>query len=152
MFKINAGYFLIQLASERDKDPIFESIGQHSRDDQMCYLGVTVTQSPRPESAQEICDMLVRAADFIPKERLGSTDDCGFSPFSIDEKPNHGSPDYAREIAFQKITGARRGHPHGRREARRQLDRPVPHSRSSANGPPSGGPFAFLRELVAIAW
>jgi methionine synthase II (cobalamin-independent) len=103
MFKINAGYFLIQLASERDKDPVFESIGQHSRDDQMCYVGVTVTQSPRPESAQEICDMLVRAADFIPKERLGSTDDCGFSPFSIDEKPNHGSPDYAREIAFQKI-------------------------------------------------
>jgi methionine synthase II (cobalamin-independent) len=103
MFKINAGYFLIQLASEREKDPIFESIGQHSRDDQMCYLGVTVTQSPRAESPQEICDMLVRAADFIPKERLGSTDDCGFSPFSIDEKPNHGSPDYAREIAFQKI-------------------------------------------------
>jgi methionine synthase II (cobalamin-independent) len=103
MFKINAGYFLIQLASERDKDPIYESIGQHSRDDQMCYIGVTVTQSPRAESPQEICDMLVRAADFIPKERLGSTDDCGFSPFSIDEKPNHGSPDYAREIAFQKI-------------------------------------------------
>ena len=45
----------------------------------------------------------MRAADFIPKERLGTTDDCGFSPFSIDEKPNHGSPDYAREIAFQKI-------------------------------------------------
>jgi len=103
MFKINAGYFLIQLASERDKDPIFESIGQNSRDDQMCYIGVTVTQSPRPESPQEICDMIVRAADFIPKERLGTTDDCGFSPFSIDEKPNHGSPDYAREIAFQKI-------------------------------------------------
>ena len=104
MFKINAGYFLIQLASERDKDPVFEAIGQHSRDDQMCYIGVTVTQSPRPESAQEICDMIVRAADFIPKERIGTTDDCGFSPFSIDEKPNHGSPDYAREIAFQKIT------------------------------------------------
>lgn len=108
MFKINAGYFLIQLASERDKDPVFESIGQHSRDDangvpQMCYIGVTVTQSPRPESPQEICDNLVRAANFIPKERLGSTDDCGFSPFSIDEKPNHGSPDYARDVAFQKI-------------------------------------------------
>jgi methionine synthase II (cobalamin-independent) len=60
--------------------------------------------SPRPESAQEICDAIVRAANFIPKERLGTTDDCGFSPFSIDEKPNHGSPDYAREIPFQKIT------------------------------------------------
>ena len=39
----------------------------------------------------------------IPKERLGSTDDCGFSPFSIDVKPKHGSPDVARDIAFQKI-------------------------------------------------
>ena len=109
MFKMNAGYFLIQLASERDKDPVYEMIGKHSRDDangvpQMCYVGVTVTQSPRPESAEEICDQLVRAANFIPKDRLGSTDDCGFSPFSIDEKPNHGSPDYARDVAFQKIT------------------------------------------------
>jgi methionine synthase II (cobalamin-independent) len=82
---------------------VLQAIGEHSRDDQMCYIGVTVTQSPRPESAQEVCDTLVNAAKFIPKERLGSTDDCGFSPFSIDEKPNHGSPDYAREIAFQKI-------------------------------------------------
>jgi len=109
MFKLNAGYFLIQLASERDKDSVYEAIGKHSREDangvpQMCYIGVTVTQSPRPETPEEVCDQLLRAADFIPKERLGSTDDCGFSPFSIDEKPNHGSPDYAREIAFQKIT------------------------------------------------
>ncbi len=103
MFKINAGYFLIQLSSERDRDPVYESVGQHSRDDQLCYIGVTNPLSPRPESPQEICDAIVRAADFIPKERLGTTDDCGFSPFSIDEKPNHGSPDYAREIAFQKI-------------------------------------------------
>ena len=103
MFKINAGYFLIQLASERDKDPVYESIGKHSRDDQMAYIGVINPGNPRIESAQEVCDALVRAADFIPKERLGSTDDCGFSPFSIDEKPNHGSPDYAREVAFQKI-------------------------------------------------
>ena len=49
-------------------------------------------------------DALVRASNFVPRERLGSTDDCGFSPFSIDEKPNHGSPDYARDVAFQKIT------------------------------------------------
>jgi methionine synthase II (cobalamin-independent) len=108
LFKLNAGYFLIQFASEREKDPVLEMIGKHSRDAadgvrQVCYIGVTVTQSPRVESAQEICDLLVHAADFIPKERLGSTDDCGFSPFSIDEKPNHGSPDYARDVAFQKI-------------------------------------------------
>ncbi|HEY8685140.1 MAG TPA: hypothetical protein VIO57_06000 [Chloroflexota bacterium] len=109
MFQLNAGYFLMQMASERDKDPVYQLIGQHSREDangvaQMCYVGVTNPQNPRVESAQEISDALVRAANFIPKERLGSTDDCGFSPFSIDEKPNHGSPDYAREVAFQKIT------------------------------------------------
>ena len=108
MFALNAGYFLIQLASERDKDPVYRMIGEESRDDangvaQMCYIGVTNPGNPRVESPEEIRDALVRAANFIPKERLASTDDCGFSPFSIDEKPNHGSPDYARDVAFQKI-------------------------------------------------
>lgn len=109
MFKMNAGYFLIQLASERDRESVYKLIGEHSREDangvaQMSYIGVITTQSPRAESAQEICDQLVSAANYIPKERLGSTDDCGFSPFSIDVKPNHGSPDMARDVAFQKIT------------------------------------------------
>ena len=108
MFDINAGYFLIQLASERDKDPVFESIGKHLRTDadgvvQMAFIGSTVTQSPRVESPEEVANLLIRAANFIPREQLGSTDDCGFSPFSIDEKPNHGSPDYARDVAFGKI-------------------------------------------------
>jgi methionine synthase II (cobalamin-independent) len=109
MFDINAGYFLIQLASEREKDPVFESIGRHLRSDadgvtQMAYLGVTNPGNPRVESPQEIADNLVRAANFIDRFQIGSTDDCGFSPFSIDEKPNHGSPDYARDVAFQKIS------------------------------------------------
>jgi methionine synthase II (cobalamin-independent) len=109
MFKINAGYFLIQLKSEREKDPVYESIAKNLRDDaegvkQMAYIGVINPGNPRVESAEEIRDQLVRAADFIPKDQLGATDDCGFSPFSIDEKPNHGSPDYAREVAWQKIT------------------------------------------------
>jgi methionine synthase II (cobalamin-independent) len=109
MFKINAGYFLIQLASEREKDPVYESIGKNLRTHadgvtQMAYIGVINPGNPRVESADEVAGRLVRAADFIPKEQLGSTDDCGFSPFSIDEKPNHGSPDYARDVAFQKIT------------------------------------------------
>jgi methionine synthase II (cobalamin-independent) len=108
MFDIDAGYFLIQFSSERDRDPVLESIGRHLRPDaggvaQMAYLGVTNPLNPRVESPQEIVDRLIRAANFIPREQLGSTDDCGFSPFSIDEKPNHGSPDFARDIAFQKI-------------------------------------------------
>ncbi|HEX6714475.1 MAG TPA: hypothetical protein VF066_13870, partial [Thermoleophilaceae bacterium] len=38
-----------------------------------------------------------------PKESLGATDDCGLSPFSRDLKPKHGSPDFARDVAMQKI-------------------------------------------------
>src|SRR5918994_2504212 len=109
LFAINAGYFLIQFASERDKDPSLKSIGENIRDDangvaQVAFIGVINPQNPRVESPQEVRDLLVRAANFISKEQLGATDDCGFSPFSIDEKPLHGSPDYARDVAFQKIT------------------------------------------------
>jgi methionine synthase II (cobalamin-independent) len=109
MFQINAGYFLIQLSSERDKDPVYASIGQHIRADangvkQVAFVGVINPLNPRVESPEEVRDALVRAANYIPLDQLGSTDDCGFSPFSMDEKPNHGSPDHARDVAFEKIT------------------------------------------------
>jgi methionine synthase II (cobalamin-independent) len=108
LFKLNAGFFQMEMASERDRESAYQLVGKYLRDDangtpQMAYIGCIVTQSPRAESAQEVCDQLVAAAKYIDKQRLGSTDDCGFSPFSIDTKPNHGSPDYARDIAFQKI-------------------------------------------------
>jgi methionine synthase II (cobalamin-independent) len=108
MFKMNAGYFLMQLSSEKDKERVYELIGRHSRADadgvaQVCFIGVINPQNPRVETAQEVCDDLMNASKYIPKDRLGSTDDCGFSPFSIDAKPKHGSPDIARDIAFQKI-------------------------------------------------
>ena len=114
MFKMNAGYFLMQLASEKDKERVYRLIGEHSREDadgvaQACFIGVINPQSPRVETAQEVCDDLLLAARHIPKERLGSTDDCGFSPFSIDVKPRHGSPDVARDIAFQKISSRIQG-------------------------------------------
>jgi methionine synthase II (cobalamin-independent) len=108
MFGMNAGYFLIQLASERDKDRVYDIIGKSIRDDangvtQMAYIGVINPLNPRIESPAEVSNALQRASNFIAKEQLGSTDDCGFSPFSIDEKPSHGSPDYARDVAFEKI-------------------------------------------------
>ena len=108
LFKLNAGYFQMEMASERDRKSAYKLVGKHLRADangipQIAYIGCIVTQSPRVESAQEVCDQLVTAAKYIDKQRLGSTDDCGFSPFSIDAKPNHGTPDYARDVAFQKI-------------------------------------------------
>ena len=114
LFKINAGYFLIQLKSERNQEQVYKDIAASLRSDaegvkQMAYIGVINPGNPRVESAQEVCDQLVAAAKFIPKDQLGSTDDCGFSPFSIDVKPNHGSPDFARDVAFQKITSRIQG-------------------------------------------
>ncbi len=114
MFQMNAGYFLIQLASEKDKERVYKLVGDHSREDadgvaQVCFVGVINPLDPRVETAEEVRDALVTAANYIPKERLGATDDCGFSPFSIDVKPKHGSPDFARDVAFQKITARVQG-------------------------------------------
>ena len=108
MFQLNAGYFLIQCASEDDKDAVYRMVGEYSRDDangipQMCFMGVINPLSPDVETAEQVRDQLVAAAKHIPVERLGATDDCGFSPFSRDLKPLHGSPDFARDIAMQKI-------------------------------------------------
>jgi methionine synthase II (cobalamin-independent) len=114
MFKMNAGYFLMQLASEKDKEYVYKLVGDHSRDDangvpQVCFIGVVDPLNPTVETPEQVAGDLVTAANYIPKERLGATDDCGFSPFSIDDKPKHGSPDFARDVAFQKITARVQG-------------------------------------------
>lgn len=114
MFRMNAGYFLIQLASEKDKEYVYKLCGEHSRADangvpQICFIGVIDPLNPTVETQEQVRDDLVAASRHIPVERLGSTDDCGFSPFSIDVKPKHGSPDVARDIAFQKIAARVKG-------------------------------------------
>ena len=114
MFELNAGYFLIQCASEEDKESVYELCGRYSRDDangvaQVCFMGVIDPLSPAVETAEQVRHDLVSAAKYIPVERLGATDDCGFSPFSRDVKPKHGSPDFARDIAMQKISARLEG-------------------------------------------
>jgi len=114
MFQMNAGYFLMQLASEQDKERVYRLVGEHSRDDangvaQVCFIGVIDPLNPTVETPEQVAADLVTAANHIPRERLGATDDCGFSPFSIDDKPKHGSPDFARDIAFRKITARVQG-------------------------------------------
>ncbi len=114
MFQLNAGYFLIQCASEDDKETVYRLVGENSREDangvpQVCFIGVVNPLTPEVETAEEVKDRLLTAAKYIPVERLGATDDCGFSPFSRDEKPAHGSPDFARDVAMQKISARLEG-------------------------------------------
>jgi methionine synthase II (cobalamin-independent) len=114
MFDMNAGYFLIQCASEDDRESVYKLCGQYRRDDaagvsQVCFMGVINPLSPEVETPGHVRDELLTAAEYIPADRLGATDDCGFSPFSRDVKPLHGSPDFARDIAMQKISARLEG-------------------------------------------
>lgn len=69
---------------------------------QVCFVGVIAPQTPELEYVDQVRKVLSTAAKYIPKERLGATGYCEFSPFSIDEKLKHGSPDFARDVTFQK--------------------------------------------------
>jgi len=114
MFDLNAGYFLIQCASEADKERVYELCGTYSRADangvaQVCFIGVIDPLNPAVETPEQVRDALVLAASYIPPERLGATVDCGFSPFSRDVKPKHGSPNFARDVAMQKISARLEG-------------------------------------------
>ncbi len=48
------------------------------------------------ESPEEVRDRLVEAASYVPVSHLGTTDDCGFSPFAYDTSTS-------RDVAFEKI-------------------------------------------------
>ena len=114
MFLMNAGYFLIQCASEEDKESVYKLCAQYRREDangvpQFCFIGVVNPLNPTVETPEQVRDALLAAAKHIPANRLGATDDCGFSPFSRDLKPLHGSPDFARDIAMRKITARVQG-------------------------------------------
>ena len=114
LFRMNAGYFLIQVASEDDQARVYRLIGESIRTDadgvkQVAFIGVIDPLNPTVETPEAVAADLVAAARYIPVDQLGATDDCGFSPFSIDEKPRHGSPDFARDIAFQKISAREAG-------------------------------------------
>jgi 5-methyltetrahydropteroyltriglutamate--homocysteine methyltransferase len=96
LFELAAGNFYIQLASEKDRVRVLKAIAQYAKRDQKIFVGVINPIDSRIETAEEVRDQVVTAANHIPLERLGTTDDCGFSPFGDDTSTS-------REIAFQKI-------------------------------------------------
>ena len=63
---------------------------------QRIFIGVVAPIDPRIETPEEIRDRIVEASEYIPAEQLGTTDDCGFSPFCDDTSTS-------RETAFAKI-------------------------------------------------
>ena len=51
---------------------------------------------PLIETKEEVRNRILEAAEYIPVNQLGTTDDCGFSPFCDDISTT-------RETAFAKI-------------------------------------------------
>jgi 5-methyltetrahydropteroyltriglutamate--homocysteine methyltransferase len=96
LFQLQAGRFYVQLASESDRRRVLRAIADHSRDDQLIFVGVVDPIDPRIESAEEVRDRVLEAAELVDVTRLGTTDDCGFAPFGDDTST-------ARETAFAKI-------------------------------------------------
>ncbi len=96
LFELHAGNFYLEYAAEKDKATTLKAIKQFSKPDQKIFIGVTNVLSPRVETPEEVRDLILEASEMIPINRLGTTDDCGFSPFADDVST-------ARETAFAKI-------------------------------------------------
>ena len=96
LFKINAGNFYVALRGEEDPKKALRLIGRVIRPFQRVFIGVTNPNSNVLETPEEVCELILQAAEFIPPEQLGTTDDCGFSPFADDTSTS-------RELVYQKI-------------------------------------------------
>jgi 5-methyltetrahydropteroyltriglutamate--homocysteine methyltransferase len=97
LFELKVGNFYIQLASEQDRRRVLGIIKQHAKPGQKLFVGVIDPINPRIETADEVRDRVLEAAEFIPLAQLGTTDDCGFAPFGDDTST-------ARDTAFAKIS------------------------------------------------
>ena len=77
---------------------LLDAISRHgaSHPEHRIFIGVVSPSDPRVENPKEIRDRVLESARYIPEEQLGTTDDCGFSPFCDDTSTT-------RETAFAKI-------------------------------------------------
>ncbi len=96
LFELQVGNFYIALAGEKDRVHVQKIIREYMKPGQRIFIGVIATIDPRIETPEEVRDRILEAAEYIPVGQLGTTDDCGFSPFSDDTSTS-------RDTAFAKI-------------------------------------------------
>jgi methionine synthase II (cobalamin-independent) len=99
---LDAGNFYMQMASEQDPAKSLKIIGEQMRPDQRVFIGVIDVVNEEVESDELVCSRVLEAAEHIPASQLGTTDDCGFSPFGDDIATS-------RDTAFAKISARVRG-------------------------------------------
>jgi 5-methyltetrahydropteroyltriglutamate--homocysteine methyltransferase len=96
LFELNVGSFYIALAGEKDRVRALKIIRDHLKADQRAFVGVVSPIDPHVDTPEEVRDRVLEAAEYIPLQQMGTTDDCGFSPFCDDTSTT-------RETAFAKI-------------------------------------------------
>ena len=96
LFELRVRNFYIALAGEKDRIRVLKAIRVNMKSGQRIFVGVTGPIDPRIETPEEVRDRVLEAAKYIPVDQLGTTDDCGFSPFSDDTSTT-------RDTAFAKI-------------------------------------------------
>jgi len=97
LFQLNVGSFFVQLASETDRVKALQIMSPFAVGNRKIFVGVTDPISSRIETAEEVKERILEAIEYIPAEHLGTTDDCGFSPFCDDISTS-------RDTAFAKIS------------------------------------------------
>jgi 5-methyltetrahydropteroyltriglutamate--homocysteine methyltransferase len=102
LFQLNVGNFYIALAGEKDRVRVLKIIRQYMKPGQRVFAGVVHSIDPHIDTPEEVRDRVLEAAAYIPLDQLGTTDDCGFAPFSDDVSTT-------RDTAFAKIEARVRG-------------------------------------------
>ena len=96
LFELRVTNFFVALAGEEDRAHVLKIIRQYMKPQHRVFVGVVAPINPHVESPEEVRDRVLEAAQYIPLEQLGTTDDCGFSPFCDDTSTT-------RDTAFAKI-------------------------------------------------
>lgn len=96
LFRMNVDNFYVELAGEADREHVLKILGAHATGKRRIFVGVTDPLNERVETPEEVRDRVLEAARFIDPAHLGTTDDCGFSPFADDTSTS-------RDTAFAKI-------------------------------------------------
>jgi 5-methyltetrahydropteroyltriglutamate--homocysteine methyltransferase len=102
LLQLNLTNYYVALAGEKDRVRVLRIIREHLKPGQRIFVGVVSPIDPHVETPEEVRDRVVEAAQYIPLAQLGTTDDCGFSPFSDDTSTS-------RDTAFAKIAARVRG-------------------------------------------
>ena len=97
LMDLDVGNFYMQMASEHTPDDALAVVAKNMKGNQRVFVGVIDVIDNSIESAEVVKDRILNAARHIPVDQLGTTDDCGFSPFGDDLVT-------ARDTAFSKIS------------------------------------------------